>query len=89
MFKIFIDDVTGCTSEGNRRYPCIGTRLIPDMLFEDDLAFGSLTVNGLQKGIVKVVKYFNQWNLKCNISKTKILVLRWGKTEKERKMVYV
>jgi hypothetical protein len=35
-------------------------------------------VNGLQRGIDQMVKYCGDWNLKCNLQKTKILVFKKG-----------
>jgi hypothetical protein len=49
---------------------------ISGLLFADSLAIGSFTVNGLQRGIDQIVKYCSDWNLKCNLKKTRILVLR-------------
>jgi hypothetical protein len=40
----------------------------------DDLAVGSFTVNGQQKGTDKVVKYCRDLNLRCDLKKDKILV---------------
>jgi hypothetical protein len=71
-----VDDVIEYISEGNVYAPIIGQMSIPGLLFADDLAIGSLTVNGLQKGIDQVVKYCTDWNLKCNLKNTNILVLR-------------
>jgi hypothetical protein len=42
---------------------------IPGLMFADDLAIGSFTVNGLQTGIDQIVKYCGDWNLKCNLKK--------------------
>jgi hypothetical protein len=47
-------------------------------MFADDLAIGSFTVNGLQRGIDQMVKYCGDWNLKCNLKKTKILFFKKG-----------
>jgi hypothetical protein len=55
-------------------------------MFADDLAIGSFTVNGLQRGIDQIVKYYSDWNLKCNLKKTKILVFKKsGKLKKNEK----
>jgi hypothetical protein len=56
-------------SEGNVHAPVTGKMSMP-RLFADDIATGSFTVNGLQKGINEVVKYCSDWNLKCNLKKT-------------------
>jgi hypothetical protein len=51
---------------------------IPGLLFADDLATGSFTVNGLQKGTDKLTKYCKDWSLKCNLKKAKIPVCKKG-----------
>jgi hypothetical protein len=63
-------------SEGNVHASVIEKMTIPGLLFADCLAIGSFTVNGLQRGIDQIVKYCSDWNLKCNLKKTKILVFK-------------
>jgi hypothetical protein len=47
LFNIFIDDIMDYISEGNVHAPVIGKMSIPGLMFADDLAIGSFTVNGL------------------------------------------
>jgi hypothetical protein len=54
----------------------MGKMSIHGSLFTDNLAVGLFKVNDLQKGIYKMVKCYRDWNLKCNLQKTKILDLR-------------
>jgi hypothetical protein len=76
--------------EGNVHALVIGKISIQELMFADDLTIGSFTVNGLQREIDQIVKFCSDWNLKCNLKKTKILVFKkGGETEKEREMVYV
>jgi hypothetical protein len=57
------------------------------LLYADDLAIGAFTVNGMLKAIDQIVKYCEDWGLKCNLNKTKIIVFKKGrKVEKEREM---
>jgi hypothetical protein len=73
-------------SEGNIHAPVIGNISIPGLMFADDLVTGSFTVNGLQRRIDQMVKYYGDWNLKCNLKKTKILVFKkGGKLKKNEK----
>jgi hypothetical protein len=58
----------------NSHAPSIGRITIQGLLFADDLAVSSLTSNGLQKEIDQIVRYCKEWNLKCNFSKSKIVV---------------
>jgi hypothetical protein len=66
--------------------PVIGMTSIPGLLFADDLAFSSFTINSLQKTIDQVLKYCREWKRKCNLNKTKILVCKkGGKLKKDEK----
>jgi hypothetical protein len=68
----------GYIGESNVYAPITGKMPIPGLLFADSLAIRSFTVSGLQREIDQIVKYCSDWNLKCNLKKTKILVLRKG-----------
>jgi hypothetical protein len=86
LFIIFIDDIMGYISEGNVHAPVIGKVSILGLMFADNLAIGSFAANGLQRGIDQIVKYCGDWNLKCNLKKTKILVFKkGGKLKKNEK----
>jgi hypothetical protein len=48
------------------------------LLFADDLAVGATTTIGLQRAI-NCIKYFcEEWSLKINVTKTKIVVFKKG-----------
>jgi hypothetical protein len=47
LFYIFIEDVVDCITEGNRHSPVVGELTIPYLLFAEDIAVGSFTINGL------------------------------------------
>jgi hypothetical protein len=64
LFNIFIDDIMNYISESYVHAPVIGKMSIPGLMFAEDLAIGSFTVNGLQRGIDQIVKYCGDWNLK-------------------------
>jgi hypothetical protein len=53
---------------------------IPGLLFADDLAlaFFFFTCYGLQKKVESVDQYCKDWNLRCNLSKCKIMVFKKG-----------
>lgn len=59
---IIIDDITEYIREKSTTAPVIGNQTIPDLVFAVDLAIGSLTVNGLQKGIDQMAKFCNKLN---------------------------
>jgi hypothetical protein len=53
------------------------------LLIADDLAFSSFTIDGLQKATDQVTKYCREWNLKYNLNKTKISVVKKGGKQKK------
>jgi hypothetical protein len=84
LFNIFIDDIMDSISEGNVHAPVMGKMSIPGLMFADYLGIGTFTFCGLQKGIDQMVKYYGDWNLKCNLKKTKELVFKKGGTLKKK-----
>jgi hypothetical protein len=42
------------------------------------LSIGAFTVNGMQKAIYQIVEYCEDWGVKCNLNKTKIIVFKKG-----------
>jgi hypothetical protein len=78
LFNIFIDDIIDYISKDNlhTHTQVIGMTAIPGLLFADDLAFSSFTVNVLQKAVDQVTKYCREWKLKCDLNKTKTLVFK-------------
>jgi hypothetical protein len=57
VFNTFINDVIVYINKYNVHAPMIGKMSVPGLLFAYDLAIGSFTVNGLEKGTDQVVKY--------------------------------
>jgi hypothetical protein len=72
LFNIFIDDDIDYISEGNVYV------LVIELLFADDVAIRSFSVNRIERGIDQVTKYYSDWNLKCNLRMIKILVFKKG-----------
>jgi hypothetical protein len=56
---------------------------IPGLLFTDDLVIASFTSYGLQKKVEWLDWYCKDWNLRCNLSKFKIMVFKKGGKLKE------
>jgi hypothetical protein len=87
LLNTFIDGIMDYISEGNVHALVTGKMSIPGLMFADDLAIGSFTVNGLQKGIDQIVKYCSDWNLKFGLKKdTNTSFYEWGKTENNEKL---
>jgi hypothetical protein len=76
-------------NKDNSHAPSIGGTTIQGLPFVDDLAVSSFTSNGLQKEIHQIVKYCKEWNLKCNLSKSKMQYLKKEKNLRTLKMEYV
>jgi hypothetical protein len=53
--------------------PAVSNIPIPVRLYADDLLFGAISVQGLQKAFNAVEVYFNKFQLKANIRKSKIV----------------
>jgi hypothetical protein len=49
------------------------------LLFADDLAVGATTTTGLQRAISCIKDYCDEWSLKINVTKTKIVVFKKGR----------
>jgi hypothetical protein len=56
LFNNFKDDVIDYINKDNPHAPVTGMTPIPALLFTDDLAFTSVTINGLQKAADQVTK---------------------------------
>jgi hypothetical protein len=75
-------DIIDYIRKDNPHAPVIGTT-IPGLIFADDLAFSSFTINGLQKAMDQITKYRRERNLNCNLNKAEILVFKNGGNLKE------
>jgi hypothetical protein len=78
LFNIFIDDILGRLEEANTHPPAIRKRQAAGLLFGDDLAVGATTIIGLQRAIICIKDFCEEWSLKINVCKTKIVVFKKG-----------
>jgi hypothetical protein len=53
--------------------------VVVGLLFADDLAVGATTRIGLQRAINCVKDFCEEWGLKINVDKTKVLVFKKGR----------
>jgi hypothetical protein len=53
-------------------------RNVPGLLFADDLAVGATASTGMQRAINSIKEYCEEWKLKINTIKTKIVVFKKG-----------
>jgi hypothetical protein len=78
LFNIFIDDILGRLEKANTHHPVIRKRQVAGLLFADDLAVGGTTIIGLQRVINCMKDFCEEWSLKINVAKTKIVVFKKG-----------
>jgi hypothetical protein len=78
LFNIFIDDILDRLEGANTHPPVIRKRQVVGLLFADDLAVGATTI-GLQRAINCIKDYCDEWSLKINVTKTKIVVFKKGR----------
>lgn len=74
LFSLFVNDLAdildgGCDFEGFK---------VSVLLYADDIVILSPTPGSLQSMINKLENYCNKWNLRVNLSKSKIMVFRKG-----------
>jgi len=78
LFILFVNDLIEHISETDTSAPDIQGKRIPGLLFADDLAIFSKSVNGLQTALNKLEVFCRKNSLKVNINKTKIIVFKNG-----------
>ena len=78
LFNIFIDDILERVQKSNSHCPVIGGKEIPGLLYADDLIVGAITRVGLQRAIEEVDRFCEEWGMKINITKSRIIVFKEG-----------
>ena len=85
LFSLFVNDLEHSLPNENFGVNAVNI-LIKLLMFADDMAIFSTTVEGLQVGLNSLSKYCAKWGLTVNISKTKIVIFRKsGKTSNEER----
>ena len=92
LFVLYIGEIVDMLTEAG----CTGIYIDPEapkimiLLFADDIALCSDTVGRLQKMINVLGTYTEKWQMKLNLSKSKILVFRRGrKLRADEKFFYL
>jgi hypothetical protein len=78
LFNIFTDVILRRLEKANTHPPTIRKWQIAGLLFVDDLAVGATTIIGLQRASNCIKDFCDEWNLKINVAKTKIVVFKKG-----------
>ena len=77
LFSLFVNDL-----ENNISHQSVGVNvvniLIKILMFADDMAIFSTSIEGLQQGFDNLSEYCSKWGLTVNILKTKIVIFRKG-----------
>ena len=75
LFNIFVNDIQDFMKKQNNTDPVkIGSTTLNCLLYADDVVLISRTKEGLQACINAIQKFSDQWLLKVNLSKTKVLI---------------
>ena len=88
LFSLFVNDLESSLQNDDFNLNVIDT-LIKLLMFADDMAIFSTTVEGLQKGLINLAEYCKKWGITVNVSKTKIIIFRkGGKVREDEKWVF-
>ena len=87
LFNIFINDIhqifnAECRPLDMNKWP------VSSLSFADDLVLLSESEDGLQNSLNKLEAYCNEWELKVNLSKTKVLVFNKPFTRKIKRLQF-
>jgi hypothetical protein len=77
LFNIFSNVITAHMGEEKLQVQAMKKQIIS----EDNWANGSFPLSGLLKQMDQTTEHCNQWNVKCNLNKTRVTVFienKWG-----------
>jgi len=77
LFNIYVNDIPEIFTD-DCEPPLINNNKIGCLMFADDIAILSTSPIGLQLALTKLHNYCNEWNLKLNTKKTKIMIFNKG-----------
>ena len=73
LFKLFINDL-GEYINNSKNPPCIGNVDVSYLMYADDVVLISQNETDLQKAVLGVEKFCDDWNMTVNTSKSKVLI---------------
>ena len=79
LFVLYINDLIECLKEGARSY--MGVNYCGCLLFADDILLISISVLQLQRMLTNCYEYCKARDLKFNVNKYKLMVVRQGDKE--------
>ena len=77
LFTHFIADIAEIM-QNEEHPPNLWNRTVPMLCFADDIALISTSVLGLQRMLNKLSGYCEEWKLRVNLDKTKVVVFKKG-----------
>ena len=81
LFNIFVNDIDSIFDTTTCHPVQLHTTYLNCLLYADDLLLLSETENGLQSCLNSLENYCNQWKLKVNLNKTKVIIFSKGKKD--------
>ena len=87
LFNLFVNDIHS-SFDANCRPTKINDWKISSLSYADDLVLLSESENGLRNCISKLESYCNEWGLKVNPLKTKVLVFNKSFTKNIKKLSF-
>ena len=88
LFSLFVNDLESSLNNDDFNLHVIDT-LIKVLMFADDMAIFSTTIEGLQIGLNNLSDYCKKWGITVNVSKTKIAIFcKGGKVREDEKWYY-
>ena len=78
LFNLFINDLPDIFNEDCHPVKIGGEHKLNCLMYADDLIILSESAQGLQKSLDKLKTYTNNWDLKLNLKKTRIMIFRRG-----------
>ena len=79
LFIFFINDIINSTSDDNDELLTLNDVNIFMLMYADDAVFFSKSAQTLQNMLNKLHNYSNEWGLKINTDKTKIMIFEKGR----------
>ena len=79
LFIFFINDIINSTTDDNDELLTINDVNIFMLMYADDAVFFSKSAQTLQNMLNKLYNYSNEWGLKINTDKTKVMIFEKGR----------
>jgi hypothetical protein len=79
LFNIYIDEIPSKLDDANIHPRTLRNRNVSGLLFAGDLAVRTTASIGIQRVINSIKEYCEEWKLKINTNKTKIVVFKKGR----------